>query len=172
LICELDHYDAPPTAAVWQHDSQAFIVTSLDSKHPLEIWNPLGNLVRRFPVDPAGATRLYDLARSPKGTTIVAIAETKIFWYDYSQGVKLNECCLGDDMKFTSVAISPDAQFVLLSMNPNKIMMLRMDTGSIVREFDGHKQAAFLIRSSFGGAQGSFVISGSEGMHGILPFVG
>jgi WD repeat-containing protein 26 len=64
----------------------------------------------------------------------------------------------------TSVSISSDSQYMLISQNPNWIRMMEIDTGEEVRVFDGHKQEQFMIRSSWGGASEAFVASGSEGL--------
>ena len=52
---------------------------------------------------------------------------------------------------------------MLVSMNENKIQLMLIDTGETLQSFVGHKQSEYMIRSVFGGADESFVVSGSEG---------
>jgi hypothetical protein len=63
----------------------------------------------------------------------------------------------------TSVSISRDSKYMLISQNPNWIRMVDIDSGEEVRVFEGHVQEQFIIRSSWGGANEAFVASGSEG---------
>jgi hypothetical protein len=52
---------------------------------------------------------------------------------------------------------------MLISMNPDKIRLMEIDTGEVVQSFEGHQQKQFIIRSAFGGANENFIVSGSEG---------
>ena len=63
---------------------------------------------------------------------------------------------------------------MLVSMNKNKIRLMEIDTGREVQGIEGQIQKNFIIRSSFGGADENFVVSGSEGtshtlLAGVLP---
>jgi WD repeat-containing protein 26 len=162
LIHELRDFEAPPTVACWQADGKAFITGSLDSRHAIEIWDQACELVFRFPQE-FDRVRIYDMALSPDQERLVALAESKIYVYDYSSREKLNEFNMLD-YKMTSLCISPNSEFMLISMNPNKIALMLIRTGEVVQTFEGHKQEGYLIRSSFGGAGSTFVVSGSEGL--------
>jgi WD40 repeat protein len=74
-----------------------------------------------------------------------------------------------DDVKLTSVEISQDSRHMLVSMSPDKIRLMEIDTGEIVQNFEGHQQSQFIIRSNFGGANENFVVSGSDGMIAPAP---
>jgi WD40 repeat protein len=41
---------------------------------------------------------------------------------------------------------------------------MAVDSGAVLRSFEGHAQKNFIIRSAFGGASEGFVVSGSEGL--------
>jgi WD40 repeat protein len=47
-------------------------------------------------------------------------------------------------------------------MNPDQIREINIDTGELINEYRWHAQSEFMIRSSFGGASETFVVSGSE----------
>lgn len=65
--------------------------------------------------------------------------------------------------KLTCVTLSQDGKTVLVSMNEGRLMLLNSSTGEIVQRYTGLRQSEFVIRSAFGGANESFVLSGSEG---------
>jgi hypothetical protein len=52
---------------------------------------------------------------------------------------------------------------MLISMSKDKIHLMEIETGELLREFEGHAQKHFIIRSAFGGANQNFIVSGSEG---------
>jgi WD40 repeat protein len=165
-IMQLAEFESPTTVAVWTPDGQHFIVGSLDTKHAIELWNVHEELVYRWKDE---KLRVYDLALSPDGQRLVALLETRIIVYDFVTRQKVGDWTV-DDGKMTSLAISQDSQMMLIGSNPNRIRLLRIDTGELVQTFEGHKQKDFMIRSAFGGANQTFVISGSEGwFYSLLP---
>lgn len=52
---------------------------------------------------------------------------------------------------------------MLINMADNEVQLIDIETAEIVKRFLGQKQGAFVIRSSFGGADENLIISGSEG---------
>jgi len=66
--------------------------------------------------------------------------------------------------KLTSVNFSFDGAELLVNMNKGKVVVLDLLTGQVIMRYEGAVQEAFVIRSCFGGAGESFVVSGSEGM--------
>lgn len=52
---------------------------------------------------------------------------------------------------------------MLVSMSPDQIKLMEIDTGDVIQRFEGHMQKQFIIRSAFGGADENFIVSGSEG---------
>jgi len=134
------------------------VVGSLDTHYAIEVWNLDEELIHRWK-DPS--LRVYGLALSPDGHRLVALLEQRIIVYDFISRDKIGEWTV-DDSKMTSVTISNDSRHMLISMNPNKISLMVIDTGELIQTFEGHKQMKYMIRSSFGGASESFVVSGSE----------
>jgi WD40 repeat protein len=99
----------------------------------------------------------------------VVVSETTILVFNYATYEKVCEWRF-DDVKLTSVEISQDSRHMLLSMSPNKIRLMEIDTGETVQNFEGHQQSQYIIRSNFGGANENFVVSGSDGMFSLNPF--
>lgn len=107
--------------------------------------------------------RVNDLAISPDGQRLIELLDTRILVYDFASFEKIREFYV-EDVKCTSVTISQDSQHMLISMNKNRIKLMEIESGEVIRGFEGQKQVEFIIRSSFGGADENFVVSGSEGM--------
>lgn len=125
------------------------------------IWDLDGHLVHNF-CEEGSKLRANDLAISPNGQYLVVVSESSITVFDYTSYEKICDWQL-DDVKLTSVTISQDSRHMLVSMNQDKIKLMEIDTGEIIREFVAHQQKQFIIRSAFGGADENFVVSGSEG---------
>lgn len=52
---------------------------------------------------------------------------------------------------------------VLTPRISQEIQLLDLNTEEVVRKYTGHAQSKHVIRSCFGGVEGNFVLSGSEG---------
>jgi WD40 repeat protein len=122
-----------------------------------------GQLTRNF-CDDGGKLRANDLAVSPDGQRLVVITESTIVVFDLLSYEKIAEFQL-DDVKLTSIMISQDSRHMLISMSPDQIKLMEIDTGDVIQRFEAHMQKQFIIRSAFGGADENFVVSGSEGTH-------
>jgi WD40 repeat protein len=65
-----------------------------------------------------------------------------------------------------SVSISQDSKHLLVNKNDGEAQLINLVTRKLVHKFLGHTGGECLIRANFGGANESFVVSGSEGMSG------
>jgi len=126
------------------------------------IWDLNGHLKHKFCSD-SGKLRANDLAVSPDGQRLVVTTESSIVVFDFVSYEKIAEFQL-DDVKLTSVSISQDSRHMLVSMSPDQIKLMEIDTGDVIQRFEAHIQKQFIIRSAFGGADENFVVSGSEGI--------
>jgi len=69
----------------------------------------------------------------------------------------------------TSVSISADSGYLLVNKQDGETLLYDIHTrGSPVRKYTGAVGGKYLIRSSFGGAHESFVVSGSEGLFALV----
>jgi WD40 repeat protein len=130
------------------------------------LWTTQGEVVHKW----TGA-RVTDLAATPDGTRLVAIChERKIRVYGDIQRHKFDELfVLSEPDAITSLALStlqpreqPGRYFVVNVAN-QEVHLWDLVERKLVRKMTGQKQGKFVIRSTFGGVDENFVISGSEG---------
>lgn len=119
-----------------------------------------GNITHKWVED---KLRVHDLALSPNGQRLVVLLEKRIHVYDFTSYEKIYEWALDGNIKLTSVNISQDSQYMLISLNENKIQLMEIETGEVMQTYTEHVQRQYIIRSAFGGANENFVVSGSEG---------
>jgi len=162
----ISDFTYPCTTAAWAPSGKQVIIGSQDDKIGCGIWDLDGRQIHNFCED-GSKLRANDLAISPNGQRLVLITENSIIVFDFASYERICEWQL-DDVKLTSVAISADSRHMLISMNPDMIKLMEIDTGEIIRQFDGHHQKNYIIRSAFGGADENFIVSGSEGEHNSL----
>jgi len=107
--------------------------------------------------------RVYDLALSADQERLAVVAEDQqsIIVYDFPARQRIAKFNY-DGVKLTSLRISMDSRAILVSMNPDQIREISIDTGTLISEYKWHVQNEFMIRSSFGGASETFVVTGSE----------
>ncbi|GAA5867882.1 hypothetical protein JCM1840_003474 [Sporobolomyces johnsonii] len=85
--------------------------------------------------------------------------EKRISVYDLRKKEMLYE--LVQPQELTSVEISSDSRYAIVSHAPKEILYLELETGTVLRKFEGHDQGQYILRSCFGGALENFVLSGS-----------
>ena len=91
------------------------------------IWDLDGHLKHNF-CDDSGKLRANDLAVSPDGQRLVVATESSIVVFDFVSYERIAEYQL-DDVKLTSVSISQDSRHMLVSMNPDQIKLMEIDSG-------------------------------------------
>jgi len=156
----LARFGEPVSSCVWAPDGETFVTGCLDKERNLCQWNLNGELI----YDWGRSHRIQDLAVSPNGHRLVAMDNEKhIHVYNFVTRELEYEMDLKTNL--SSVSISQNSRFLLVNKIDGEARMLDLDTRETVRSFrSGEKGGAYVIRAAFGGANESFVITGSEGM--------
>jgi WD40 repeat protein len=145
---------------VWAPDGRTFVTGCLHRERSLCQWNQNGELV----YDWGRSHRIQDLDVSSDGNRLVAMDnEHHIHVYNFVTRELEFEIDLG--AMLSSVSISQDCRYILVSKTTGEAQLLDIETRKPVKLFTGQKGGTFVIRSAFGGANESFVISGSEGAY-------
>ena len=166
MIIDLKTTNYPISAASWAPDSQSFVTSCLDKELNLIHWRAWGQQSEAKLHSWEGGYRGQDCAISPDGERLVVIdSEKHLYVYNFHTYEK--EYQFTFPCKSTSVTISRDSKFMLVSLISGEVQLLDIKTANVVRRFEGQKQGQFIIRSSFGGAAENFVLSGSEGVFSI-----
>lgn len=90
------------------------------------------------------------MARLEKRISVFSLSEMKLEFEIVQPG------------ELTSVSISEDSRFAIVSHAPNEILYVDLRDGTILRRFQGHDQGQYVLQSCFGGALQNYVLSGSE----------
>ncbi|PQE22834.1 wd domain-containing protein [Rutstroemia sp. NJR-2017a BBW] len=158
LLKTLPRFNEPVSSCVWAPDGQSFVTGSLSKDRNLCQWNVNGDLI----YDWGREHRIQDIAVSPNGNRLVALG-TSTFIHVYNFVTRELEYELDLKTRLCSVSISQNSRHLLVNTVDGEIRMLDIDTGEKVRSFvSGDKGGEYIIRSAFGGANESFVVSGSE----------
>ncbi|KAI6022746.1 WD40 repeat-like protein [Pisolithus marmoratus] len=134
-------------------DMRRLIVIGMDY-HPTGLSSdglPAWGVSRESP--PASGVAAGSNVHSPPGNRIVI--------YDFK--TKVTEQSIATEGELTSVKISSDSRFALVNHAPDAVHLLDLNDGHMARKFTGQRQRQHVIRSCFGGVDGNFVVSGSEG---------
>ena len=154
-----ERFDEPVSGCVWAPDGQTIILGSFDKDRSLCQWNLDGDRIYSW----TKKHRTEDLALSPDGQWLVAMDDRQ-FLHVYNFVTRKLEYDLPLEARPSSVSISADSGFILVNKQDGEILLYSiLAPGHLVRKYTGHTGGKYLIRSAFGGAHESFIISGSEG---------
>eukprot|EP00656_Telonema_subtile_P043685 TRINITY_DN5000_c0_g1_i3.p1 TRINITY_DN5000_c0_g1~~TRINITY_DN5000_c0_g1_i3.p1 ORF type:complete len:444 (-),score=59.28 TRINITY_DN5000_c0_g1_i3:193-1524(-) len=157
-------------SCVWLADGVRFASAGLD-KRLLIVNSESGTIVREF-----GISFVVHAMFNSEGTELIAsCSDRKIRLFPTNPlSVEVPapeassvEVAVAEQSSITSVCVSRDGSMALVSLcsddpsnNPLRLWDLR--NRSLVREFQGHTQGRYVIRSTFGGEGNTFVACGSE----------
>ena len=139
------------------------MIGSLDRQNGLVSFNVDGTEGPQGPEWPEWPKkhRVQDVCGSPDGRWLVAVDDTKTI-HVYNAATRGVEYDMELRVRPTSVNISQDSRHLLVNKKDGELQLIDLVTRSSVQKFLGHTGGDYLIRSSFGGANESFVLSGSE----------
>ncbi|GAA5986718.1 hypothetical protein JCM11641_007751 [Rhodosporidiobolus odoratus] len=89
--------------------------------------------------------------------------EKRISVFGIGKGLEEGELLyeLVQPQEVTSVAISSDSRYAIVSHGSKEILYINLDDGTILRKFEGHDQGQYVLRACFGGAGENLVLSGT-----------
>lgn len=157
LLKKLKRFDEPVSGCVWAQDSRSFTVGSLDRNRGLCTFNVHDDEV----YDWGKRHRVQDLCGSHDGRWLVAVDDLSTM-HVYNAMTHELEFDLTLPSRPTSVSISHDSRHLLVNKRDGEAQLIDLVTRASIQKFFGHTGGNFLIRSSFGGPNESFVLSGSE----------
>ena len=149
------------SGASWAPDGLSFVTSALEKTSSICQWS-LRSSDFRANLHTRGGFRAQDCAISPDGQRLVVIDSEKhlhvfnfhTFEKEYSQAFPAILTC---------VSVTKDSKHMLVNLSNGEIQLLEIETGDLIRTFEGQEQGTYIIRSCFGGAAENFVLSGSEG---------
>ncbi|CAO3608245.1 unnamed protein product [Cunninghamella echinulata] len=157
LIDTFKEHDDQVTSCVWLPDNEHFISGACDKNMILR--NIDGNIVRQLP-----SQRLLDMKITQEGTRMATMSyENTITIYDIDN-LQLKEICqLQESCSIGSISLSQDGKYILASIKcHNEIHLWNIEDQSLDKKYTGYHQGEYVIRSTFGGPQESFILSGSD----------
>ncbi|KAK1835396.1 WD40-repeat-containing domain protein [Podospora conica] len=157
LVRKLDRFDEPVTGCVWTADSQSLFTGTLHKDRSICQWDLEGNLIHTW----TKKYRTSSLDLSPDGHRLVAMDDQQSV-HVYNFRTRELEYELNLKSTPTSVSISQDSRFLLVNKSDGEAQLIDMVTRDVIQKYRGHVGGEYMIRSGFGGANESFVISGSE----------
>ncbi|KAI1262555.1 WD40 repeat-like protein [Xylariaceae sp. FL1019] len=154
---QLEKLREPVSSCVWAVDNTSFIVGSLDKNRSMVQWNTAGEKV----YDWQSEHRVEDLAVSQDGRWLVAMdSELQIHVYNFMTREFLYKMNL--KVRLTSISISRVSRHLLVTQNDGNAFLIDLERRRPIQQYTGHKGGDFLIRGVLGGADESFILSGSE----------
>ncbi|KAI0011138.1 WD40 repeat-like protein [Xylariaceae sp. FL0662B] len=154
---KLDKFQEPVSSCVWAADNRTFITGSLEKNHSLVQWNLSGEKV----FDWNSNHRVEDLAHSPDGRWLVAMDDQNHI-HVYNFITRKFDYKMDLHVRLTSISIGQNSRHLLVNYRNGLAQLFDLVVREAVQSYTGHTGGNFMIRSSFGGADESFVISGSE----------
>ncbi|KAL1892064.1 hypothetical protein Sste5346_007219 [Sporothrix stenoceras] len=158
LIRLFEQFEEPISCCAWANDGQSIVLGSFDKDRALVQWGVGGERIHTM----TKKHRTEALALSPDGLWLVAVDHEKHL-HVYNFVTKELEYDMELDSRAVSVAISRDSDYLLVNRQDGEIHMYSIRSrGEPVRKYIGATGGDCVIRSAFGGADESFVVSGSE----------
>ncbi|RCI07299.1 hypothetical protein CU098_011715 [Rhizopus stolonifer] len=146
------------TSCVWLPDNSHFITGSCDKK--LFLWSvENGGPLSRWPVQ-----RTTDMKITKDGKRLVTIGLDKCITLYEVDSTKITEVGkVTEEGTITSLSITKNGEYALVNIQQlQEIHLWDLNNLKLVHKYSGQKQNEYIIRSTFGGADESFVLSGSE----------
>lgn len=157
ILKKLKTFDEAVCGCVWSTDGNSFTVGTLAKSSSICTFNVHDDQV----IEWNKRHRVRDLCSSPNGRWLAAIDNQGII-HVYNAITKELEYDLQLKAHPISVSISEDSRHLLVNKRDGEAQLIDLASRVSVQKFLGHTGGDCVIRASFGGANESFVVSGSE----------
>ncbi|KAK6849563.1 WD40 repeat-like protein [Apiospora arundinis] len=157
LLLDLCAFEEPVSSCVWAPDNRSFLIGSLDKSRSLWQYDLEGDKI----FDWANNHRVEDLALSSDGRWLVAMDDRNHI-HVYNFLTRLWEYEIELHCRLTSISISKDSRHLLVNLQKDQAQLFDLFSREVVQYYTGHTGGEYMIRSALGGANESFVLSGSE----------
>ncbi|KAK8110861.1 uncharacterized protein PG998_007318 [Apiospora kogelbergensis] len=157
LLQDISSFEEPVSSCVWAPDNRSFLVGSLDKSRSLWQWDLEGEKV----FDWANNHRVEDLSLSSDGRWLVAMDDRNHI-HVYNFLMRQWEYEIELHCRLTSISISKDSRHLLVNLQKDQAQLFDLFSREVVQYYTGHTGGEYMIRSALGGANESFVLSGSE----------
>lgn len=144
------------TCVAWLPDGKSFISGSTEKN--MYQWSIDGKFLHQW-----GGARVMDLAVTHDGKKLFACSDKKIKIYNLQDKTEID--CIYETEPVTSMCLSKDGSHMLVNLSISEIHLWSIDSKTIVKKYFGQKQGRFVIRSTIGGIDENFILSGSEDFH-------
>lgn len=162
MLKKLPVFPEPVTSCVWTPNGQSFITGALSSSDNLRQWSLAGHPEYTWTRN----HRISDVAITADGNLLVCIScDQHLYVYNLASRERELEVVINLEAKICSIDMSQNLRHAIIHCQTGETRMYDLETGELVRTFvSGDKGGEFVIRSVFGGANESFIVTGSEGM--------
>lgn len=160
LLKTFSYHEDQVTSCAWLPDSQHFISGACDTE--LCLWNiEINEPVTRWQVP-----RTTDMKITEDGTKLLTISIDKCITVYDVDGLSITETAkIQEQGIITSLTVTRDGRFALVNVQDiQELHLWDLTKLQLVHKYSGQKQLTYIIRSTLGGHNESFVLSGSEGI--------
>ncbi|CDH48456.1 wd repeat protein [Lichtheimia corymbifera JMRC:FSU:9682] len=152
-----DEHKDQVTGCVWLPDGEHFISSGCDKC--ICLWNIDGEIKSRWQTP-----RTMEMKITKDGKRLVTMTYDRAIEIYNIENFRLNDVGkIEESGTITSLSITQDGRYALTNITETQELHLwDLEERQLIRKYIGQKQKSFVIRSTFGGDDESFIISGSE----------
>ncbi|KAI7883591.1 WD40 repeat-like protein [Lichtheimia hyalospora FSU 10163] len=157
LLHTYNEHKEQVTGCVWLPDGEHFISSACDKS--LCLWNIDGEIKSRWQTP-----RTLEMKITKDGKRLVTITYDRSIEIYSIENFRLNDIGkIEESGAITSLSITQDGRYALTNITETQELHLwDLEERQLIRKYIGQKQKSFVIRSTFGGDDESFILSGSE----------
>ncbi|KAI8371809.1 WD40-repeat-containing domain protein [Blakeslea trispora] len=162
LLHTFEFHKDQVTSCAWLHDNRHFISGACDKV--LCLWDSNTTAAHAQPITRWPVHRTTDMKLSADGKRFVTIGLDKTISLYEVDGLHLVETAkIQEEGVITSLTLTQDGRYALVNVQDiQELHLWDLDEQQIVHKYTGQKQITYIIRSTLGGPNESFILSGSE----------